>query len=103
MTKFEKKIYDKFSEDGWTIYHDGWPDFLCVRKREDGSLEIMAIETKGRKDDFRGNQKKVLFALSSVMPVREIREEIGYGTDEEDFQTLVVDEERAKYSEGWDA
>lgn len=65
MTELEKIVKTRYEELGWTVYSSGWPDLLCVR-----SGEIRAVEVKGYRDAFRGNQSDVLIALSQYIPVR---------------------------------
>lgn len=77
--ELEKKVRAAYEAKGWTVLRDGWPDFLCIRKRADGTIELSGVEVKSKNDLLRDNQKKMLASLSTVMEVKEVREGSGYG------------------------
>ena len=102
MTTFEKKVKAVLEDQGWEVMHNGWPDFLCVRKLPNGKLEVRAVEVKTKKDELRPNQRRNMAALSTVMTVREIREGPGYGDslNRSDMCALIFDLRRYKDYDG---
>ena len=84
-SKFEDALAVLYEKEGWTVLRNGWPDFLCVRKRQEGGFDLMGVEVKAKGDKLRANQKLNLAALSLVMPVYEVQEGGGYGGPSENF------------------
>ena len=69
---FEDYIKQFCESDSIELLHSGWPDFLVVQRHSE-KVTLFAIELKSPKDKVRENQKKVLDALSTVMPVYLLR------------------------------
>ena len=91
MNKFEKKMKKEFEKRGWEVLHSGWPDFLLIKRNDAGKVsEIQALEVKSEKDRLRSNQQKMLYTLSEFIPVRLVREGIGYGPPDENFHVSVI-------------
>jgi hypothetical protein len=106
-SSFEDKVAGYFKEEGWEVLRNGWPDLLCVRPRKGGGYDLMAVEVKSKRDKLRDNQKRNLAMLSTVMPVREVREGPGYGNrtlpKAGDVAVLIYDMERYQHHEGGDS
>lgn len=68
MNGFEEAVREELEDSGWTVYRNGWPDFLCRRKKGH-DFEYKAVEVKTVKDRLRSNQYEVLMALADLIPV----------------------------------
>lgn len=87
MNKLEEKVAQYYTKQGYIVYRNGWPDFLLQK-----NSEFMAVELKGKKDDLKAHQELILSRLTKIMPVRLIKEGVGYGSmnnnSKEDFFEL---------------
>lgn len=80
MWKLEAEFLQKYQDEGWTVFKNGWPDFLLVRE-EKGILTAKAVEVKGvykhgnstTKDHITNNQKAMLGVLPKLgIPVEVV-------------------------------
>jgi len=66
----EKAEYDKLCAEGWTVYRNGWPDFLAYK---DGKFRF--IEVKRWPDRLSNNQKIMCGALFKLTGLKlEVRQ-----------------------------
>ena len=100
LSKFEQKAKARYIADGWEVLDSGWPDFLLVKKRDDGTLELKGVEAKSKNDKLRSNQQRLLAALSTVLKIRIVGEGPGYGTNEIDMHHLIYYRERYEEFDG---
>jgi hypothetical protein len=63
MKTTEELALDEFKAEGWSAFRNGWPDYLLVRPRQDGQLEVMGLEVKSGRDELTGLQIAVHTAL----------------------------------------
>lgn len=73
MNKSEKEIYDRLIEDGYEVYHKGYPDFLAYNQKT-GEILFVEVKREYQRKEKRGgldkSQAKVLQILSQFHPVR---------------------------------
>jgi VRR-NUC domain len=58
---------------GWTIVHSGIPDFICLRRNADGSVEMKFVEVKAGQGGLRPNQHEAIRLLRSFAIPVEVR------------------------------
>jgi hypothetical protein len=58
LSTTEQTEYERLKADGWTVYRNGWPDFLAEK---DGKFRL--IEVKSGDNKLSINQKKMCHAL----------------------------------------
>lgn len=56
MNVLESQLRTMLEQRGWTVYSNGWPDFLCYRARD---ARTFAVEVKAPRDKLRPNQVAV--------------------------------------------
>src|ERR1700758_534404 len=66
MNAAETLVHSALIEDGWKVLRRGWPDFLCVRVRENGQQEILGVEVKAQNDRISTEQRTLHEALVSA-------------------------------------
>ena len=60
-TATEQQFADKMTADGWSVYHNGFPDFLCVK---DG--KVIVVEVKGSSSEqLKEHQQQILANLNN--------------------------------------
>lgn len=64
--KNEEAALEKFKIDGWSVFRNGWPDYLLLRTNSDGKLEFMGLEIKHGNDLCSGPQLAMHAALLSA-------------------------------------
>lgn len=52
----EKKILEKYEEDGWKVIRGGWPDFLVVKTKNGKIVDAECVEVKSENGKLRYNQ-----------------------------------------------
>lgn len=58
MNTSEQQVADFFTNHGWTVCRNGWPDLLVYKPQNDGNVgRAMAIEVKQGKDRLSQDQK----------------------------------------------
>ena len=67
MNEKEEGVANLLRALGFTVYRNGWPDFLAVR----GS-EIVAVEHKNHGEKLRREQAALHAVLKRVMPVHVV-------------------------------
>ena len=63
MTKSEIKIKKILNSKGFTVLHNGWPDFFCIDRK---NRRCLAIEAKTGKCKLSPAQKKMHRALKEI-------------------------------------
>ena len=72
MNERENSILAALREQGWTVYRDGWPDFLCLRLNSGATegtqptLEAVAVEVKSPEDKPSEAQHRMHEALERL-------------------------------------
>ena len=72
MNERENSILTALREQGWTVYRDGWPDFLCLRLNSGATegtqptLEAVAVEVKSPEDKPSEAQHRMHEALERL-------------------------------------
>lgn len=93
MNAFEKRVKHHLEKEGWEVLYTGWPDFLAIKRDENGKItERKAVEVKSESDSIRDNQHEMLAALKDVIPIHIAKQEFGYGENHDDrnpFHFLV--------------
>lgn len=62
----ERAFIERARTRGWEVLRNGWPDFMLVRKRDDGVVEFQAVEVKQGHDSdpLRDSQQIMVAALA---------------------------------------
>ena len=55
----EQLFYKQATDNGYTVYRSGWPDYLITKDNK-----IIFVEVKGKGDKLRNSQKAMLKILS---------------------------------------
>jgi hypothetical protein len=63
MKQNEEPALEEFTSQGWSTIRNGWPDYLLVRPRENGGLDVMGLEVKSGRDELTGLQIAVHTAM----------------------------------------
>jgi hypothetical protein len=61
----ERAVANVLTRHGWKLLTAGWPDFLCVRKRN-GEVEVRGVEVKVPSGFVTPRQSKMHAALKSA-------------------------------------
>lgn len=69
MHKSEKEVQDKLEQEGWTVYRNGWPDFLAEK---DGAFRLLEVKATGNLSPEQVRMFALLQRLLSV-PVEVLR------------------------------
>jgi hypothetical protein len=68
----ERLEKERFERDGWTVYKNGWPDFLMT-KQVDGKTVVRAVELKGHYSDglqkIAPSQERMFAALKELLGI----------------------------------
>jgi len=50
MNKAEKTLKDRLEQEGYTVYRNGWPDFIAQRKGKTIAIEVKAKQSENLED-----------------------------------------------------
>jgi hypothetical protein len=59
MTPSEQVAKDCLVAEGWSVLHNGWPDFLCFRQGQSSRPDVIAVEVKLPPDRPTEKQKQL--------------------------------------------
>lgn len=65
LTSSEREAKALFEAQGWSVFRNGWPDFLAAHP----SGRLVGIEVKTPTDTIRPAQEAMFQALGPVLPV----------------------------------
>jgi hypothetical protein len=60
----EEAALEEFKAEGGHAFRNGWPDYLLIRTKSDGTSELMGLEVKCGRDSLKTHQLKIHTALS---------------------------------------
>lgn len=65
----ERVVQLKYLEEGWEVYHRGWPDFIMIRGDEVKFVEVKKMPKRRRSERVQARQglQSVQFRLKQIL------------------------------------